>query len=80
VEGFVNEQTELARSSMPAPVMNVANWRVIVAAHDTLHYPKDVVKYWKIVLPEARFRTVSDAGRLLALSHPHYVVEELRGP
>jgi DNA-binding NarL/FixJ family response regulator len=76
LDGVVNEQTAFARGSRPPP-MRAPDWRVLVAAHDTLHAPKDVLDYWRAVLPDSQFRLVSDAGRLLALTHPHYVVEAL---
>jgi DNA-binding NarL/FixJ family response regulator len=77
IGGHVNEQTEFARGSMPPPLAGTTDWRVLVAAHDTLHDPEQVLAYWQAVLPDARFEQAPDAGRLLALSHPHLVVEAL---
>ncbi|MFZ4607459.1 MAG: alpha/beta fold hydrolase [Caulobacter sp.] len=77
-EGYVNEQTDFARGSKPPPTAGAANWEALVAAHDTLHDPADVMSYWRDVLPEARFTVVEDAGRLMALSHPHHVVDALK--
>lgn len=75
--GYVNEQTEFAKGSKPAPLRGTTDWRVVIAAHDVLHDPKYVMAYFRDVLPDARFVTAPDAGRLLALSHPHYVVAAL---
>lgn len=80
VAGYVNEHTEYLRGQPLAPVARTSHWQVLLAAHDMLHEPSDVLAYWRAVLPDARFRTVDDAGRLLAMSHPHYVVEALQAP
>jgi DNA-binding NarL/FixJ family response regulator len=80
IGGCVNEQTEFARGSQPPPWSGAGDWRVLVAAHDTLHDPGHTLAYWRHVLPDARFRLVPDTGRLLALSHPHHVVEALAAP
>jgi pimeloyl-ACP methyl ester carboxylesterase/DNA-binding NarL/FixJ family response regulator len=77
VEGFVNEQTEFATGGKPDRVVGTKNWRVLIAVHDSLHDPDDVMAYWRDVLPDAEFRLIDDAGRLLSFSHPHYVVEAL---
>jgi hypothetical protein len=75
--GYVNEQTDFARSKGPAPVQGVGRWQVLVAAHDTLHHPEDVLDYWRRVLPEAAFCVVEDGGRLMALNQPDKVVAAL---
>jgi len=76
LEGVVNEETDFARGAPPPPLPGV-RWQVLVAAHDTMHDPAEVLAYWRRVLPDARFQVVEDAGRLLAMSHPHHVVEAL---
>ncbi len=77
VNGYVNEQMDYLRHFTPAPIRGTTEWRVLVAAHDTLHDPIDVLAYWRRIVPDASFRIVDDAGRLLAMSHPQYVVEAL---
>lgn len=78
VAGYVSEHTEYLRGQRLEPVPQTCNWQVMVAAHDTLHDPADVLAYWRDVLPDASFRVIEDAGRLLAMSHPHYVIEALQ--
>lgn len=77
VNGYVNEQSDYLRGASPDPVPGTTEWRVLVAAHDTLHDPTAVLTFWRRIVPDARFRIVEDAGRLLAMSHPHYVVDAL---
>lgn len=76
-EGCVAEQVEFARGAPPPPLETGFLWTVLVAEHDTLHDPEHVLAYWRRVLPSARFARVAEAGRLLALSHPHLVVAAL---
>lgn len=78
--GYVAEQTAFAQGARPAPFHGAHDWRVLLGAHDVLHDPAHVRAYWQAVLPDAVFTTAPDAGRLLALSHPHYVVDALTGP
>ena len=75
--GYVNEQTDFAHGSRPPPLPEIRHWQVLVAEHDTLHDPKDVVAYWTEVLPNAAFHMIAEGGRLMALSHPHLVVDAL---
>lgn len=77
--GYINEQTDFAQGSEPPPLAGAHDWRVVVAGHDVLHDPAHVTAYWRRVLPDAAFIAAPDAGRLLALSHPHYVVDALTG-
>lgn len=77
--GYVAEQTAFAQGARPQPFHGAHDWRVVIAAHDVLHDPAHVRAYWQAVLPDATFVTAPDAGRLLALSHPHYVVQALTG-
>ena len=76
--GYINEQTEFAQGSRPAPLAATTDWRVLVADHDVLHDPRYVLAYWREVLPDARFELVRNTGRLMALSHPERVIEALR--
>jgi len=76
--GYVNEQIDFARRGRgQPPIDGTSNWLVMVAAHDTLHEPQEVIAYWRAVLVDAQFQLVQDGGRLLALSRPHDVVEGL---
>lgn len=77
VAGYVNEQTEFVRTSKPTPVAGTRRWRVLVAAHDTMHDPRHVLAYWRDVLPDAEFTLVEDGGRLMALSQPEKVLAAL---
>lgn len=80
LSGYVAEQTEYLRGTRPAVVRGTFDWRVLVGAHDTMYEPGEVLACWRDVLPDAGFRVLDDAGRLLAMSHPHYVVEALQAP
>jgi pimeloyl-ACP methyl ester carboxylesterase len=79
-QGVVNEQVDFAYGRPLARLAGTTDWRVLVAAHDTMHDPQQVLEVWRAILPDARFRRVEDAGRLLALSHPQHVVEALTEP
>jgi pimeloyl-ACP methyl ester carboxylesterase/DNA-binding CsgD family transcriptional regulator len=79
-EGYVNEQVEFARGADTPPLPDASRFRVLVAAHDTLHDPDRTERYWASRLPGAQFRRITEAGRFLAMSHPHLVVEALTGP
>jgi pimeloyl-ACP methyl ester carboxylesterase/DNA-binding CsgD family transcriptional regulator len=78
IAGVVNEHTAIVQGSGSRFLGGAASWQVLVGAHDTLHDPDDVLAYWRGMLPDAQFRKLPDAGRLLAFSHPHYVVEALQ--
>lgn len=76
--GYVNEQVDFARRARgQPPIGGTSNWLVMVAAHDTLHEPQEVIAYWRAILVDAQFQLVEDGGRLLALSRPRDVVEGL---
>ncbi|MFC3069143.1 alpha/beta fold hydrolase [Phenylobacterium soli] len=77
IAGYVNEQTDFVRAPKPPPVPGTTDWRVLVAAHDTLHDPREVLAYWRDILPDATFSLVPDGGRLMALSHPEKVLAAL---
>jgi pimeloyl-ACP methyl ester carboxylesterase len=77
VAGYVNEQTDFVRASKPAPIHGTTRWRVLVAAHDTMHDPDHVLAYWREVLPDAVFTRVEDGGRLMALSQPEKALAAL---
>lgn len=77
VAGFVNEQVELMQGTPRAPIKGTSDWRIIVGGCDTLYDPAEVISHWREQLPDAGFMLAPDAGRLLAVTHPRYVVEEL---
>ena len=77
IEGYVNEQAAIARGGKPEPMPGLTHWTVMIGAHDTLHDPKQVERYWRDVLPDSRFETSPDAGRFLAMTHPRQVVGAL---
>ncbi|MFC3069142.1 alpha/beta fold hydrolase [Phenylobacterium soli] len=79
IAGYVNEQTDFVRGSKPGPIPGTDRWRVLVAAHDTMHDPIQVLDYWREVLPDAVFSLVEDGGRLMALSQPEKVMAALDG-
>ena len=80
VAGCVAEQRWLAHPPADAqvPVHGAGDWRVLVAGHDTLHDPAQVLSYWQALLPEARFQLLPDDGRLVALARPEAVIAALR--
>lgn len=78
VAGAVNEQVDAVRSPERATIRGTSNWEVLVGAHDTMHDPLHVLAYWRRIIPDANFRMVEDAGRLMAYSHPHHIVDALR--
>lgn len=77
VSGYVNEQIDFVRTPKPAPMPGTRRWRVLVAAHDTLHDPAEVLAYWRDILPDAEFTLAPDGGRLMALSQPEKVLAAL---
>ncbi|MET3664061.1 alpha/beta fold hydrolase [Caulobacter sp. 1776] len=78
IEGYVNEQVAIARGGKLPPLLG-ARWSVLIGAHDTMHDPDHVERYWREALPDSRFDRVADAGRFLAMTHPERVVEALLG-
>ena len=78
IEGYVNEQVAIARGGKPEALAGFDHWSVLIGAHDTMHDPAHVERYWREVLPDARFETVPDAGRFLAMTHADRVVAALR--
>ncbi len=76
-EGFIAEQAAITADAERSPITGTANWRVILGTSDVLYDPDTVIDYWREMLPEARFEIVPDGGRLLAMTHPHLVVEAL---
>ncbi|MBO9546484.1 alpha/beta fold hydrolase [Caulobacter sp.] len=77
IAGYVNEQVAIARESPPDPMPGLVRWSVFIGAHDTLHDPDHVDRYWRRVLPDSRFERVADAGRFLAMTHTARVIETL---
>jgi pimeloyl-ACP methyl ester carboxylesterase len=51
---------------------------VMIGAHDPLHVAADVERYWRRLLPGARFETIADGGRFLVMSHARRIAELLR--
>lgn len=78
IEGYVNEQVAMARGGKPDPLSGVTGWSVLIGAYDTMHDPDHVEHYWREVLPGVDFVRVAEAGRFLAMTHPHQVVQALR--
>lgn len=76
MEGYVAEQVAIARGGHPAPLPG-RDWRVLIGAHDTMHDPDHVERYWRAVLPDGRFERVASAGRFMAMTHTDRVVEAL---
>lgn len=77
IAGYVNEQVAIAREAQPEPMPGFTDWSVLIGAHDTLHDPDHVERYWRAVLPDSRFARVADAGRFLAMTHTAKVIEAL---
>ena len=75
--GFVNEQIEYVRASPIPPQSGLNHWQILIAQNDTLHDPDQVFSYWSDVLPHAEFARFTEGGRLMALSHPHLVLNAL---
>ncbi|PIB92572.1 alpha/beta fold hydrolase [Caulobacter sp. FWC2] len=78
IDGYVAEQVAIARGGAPEPMRGLDHWRVLIGAHDTMHDPDHVERYWRLALPDSRFERVPDAGRFLAMTHANRVVEALR--
>lgn len=78
--GIVNEYTDFVRTPSVPLLGGTTDWRILVGAQDTMHDPDKVIAYWTGVLPDARIDLIADAGRLLAMSHPSYVVDALGAP
>jgi len=70
----------MTRGAKPEPLPALSHWSVLIGAYDTMHDPDRVERYWREVLPDSRFQRVADAGRFLAMTHPHEVVQALREP
>lgn len=77
VEGYVAEQRWFVSARQPEPLTGTHRWRLLIGAHDTLHDPDLVARYWGRVLPDATIETVPGQGRMLALAAPELVVAAL---
>jgi pimeloyl-ACP methyl ester carboxylesterase/DNA-binding NarL/FixJ family response regulator len=77
-EGFLREQTAIARGSRPAPFDGAGDWRILLGASDVLYEPDVVLAYWRDLLPGAHFEVVEGGGRFLAMTHPLRLVEALQ--
>lgn len=79
IEGYVNEQVAIARGGELEPMPGLTHWSILIGAHDTMHDPRQVERYWRDVLPDSHFALAPEAGRFLAMTHAYRVVEALRG-
>jgi len=80
IEGYVAEQQWFAGGPEPEPIRDTRRWRVLIGAHDMLHDPNAVGRYWRRLLPDAAFETVAGQGRLMALAAPDIVADALVAP
>lgn len=79
IEGYVNEQVAIARGGELAPMQGLSHWSILIGAHDTMHDPRHVERYWRDVLPDSHFELTPDAGRFLAMTHPERIARVLAG-
>jgi pimeloyl-ACP methyl ester carboxylesterase/DNA-binding CsgD family transcriptional regulator len=79
VHGYVREQAALVTAPDPPANPHASHWHVMIGAHDPLHLPADIERYWRKLLPNTTFETIADGGRFLVMSHAQRVVERLRG-
>ncbi|MBI1399428.1 alpha/beta fold hydrolase [Hyphomonas sp.] len=79
LKGYVREQAALVTEPDPAIPANTIDWHVLIGLHDPLHEPAEMESYWRILLPDARFTVLPDAGRFIVMSHPELVVAALQG-
>lgn len=77
IEGYVAEQQWFVSGRPPEPIAGTHRWHMLIGAHDTLHDPDLVARYWGRVLPDAAITIVPGQGRMLALAAPELVVEAL---
>jgi pimeloyl-ACP methyl ester carboxylesterase/DNA-binding CsgD family transcriptional regulator len=78
VGGYVREQAALVTAPDPPAKADAQDWHVMIGAHDPLHVAADVERYWRRLLPGARFETIADGGRFLVMSHARRIAELLR--
>ncbi|MBX3480965.1 MAG: alpha/beta fold hydrolase [Caulobacter sp.] len=74
--GYVREQMAMTRSD-PPPLSDASDWRVFIGAADPLHDHRHVDAYWRGLLPGARFETIADGGRFIAMTHADRIVASL---
>ncbi|MBI1405930.1 MAG: alpha/beta fold hydrolase [Caulobacter sp.] len=74
--GYVREQIAMTRSD-PPPLKDASDWRVFIGAADPLHDHRQVDAYWRGLLPGARFETLADGGRFIAMTHADRIVSSL---
>lgn len=79
VGGYVREQAALVTLPDPPAKADASHWHVLIGAHDPLHLPADIERYWRRLLPTATFETITDGGRFLVMSHAERVAACLRG-
>lgn len=80
IAGYVAEQIAWGKGYDVAPLPGMDGWRIVQGAHFVLHEPRDALDYWRRILPDTPVTMVSDAGQLLAYSHPGQVIEALLDP
>jgi pimeloyl-ACP methyl ester carboxylesterase/DNA-binding CsgD family transcriptional regulator len=79
VGGYVREQAALVTAGDPPAKADASHWHVLIGAHDPLHLPADIERYWRKLLPNTPFETITDGGRFLVMSHARKIAELLRG-
>ena len=77
LDGTIREHYEHGRGVECAPLLNGANWHVLMGAHDVMHAVEDMERFWRARLPHARFTTIDGGGRFLHLTHPDAVLAAL---
>jgi pimeloyl-ACP methyl ester carboxylesterase len=80
LDGYVNEQTQLATMAPAAPQPGTHDWRFMVAEHDVLYDPAWVMAYWRRVLPDATAELLPGGGRLMAMAQADLIVDRLVRP
>jgi hypothetical protein len=78
VHGYVREQAALVAQPDPPAKADARDWNVLIGAHDPLHLPADMERYWRALLPAATFATIPDGGRFLVMSHARKIAELLQ--
>lgn len=79
LDGYVNEQTQLATMAPAPPQPGTHDWHFMVAEHDVLYDPAWVMAYWRRVLPDATAELLPGGGRLMAMARADLIVDRLLG-
>ncbi len=77
LDGYVNEQMQLATMAPAAPHPGTHGWRFMVAEHDVLYDPAWVMAYWQRVLPDATAELLPGGGRLMVMAQADLIVDRL---